>query len=375
MDSRRVFTVDEKHLKKSLQYNKWMNSLLLSILVGIILLGGISSGDAQSEVTIIAKTDKTVYFEGDKVTVSGNIKNFDPEIHSAIDVTYRVTDPEGSIVSLGQTRPTSNGSFTFGFDIGGGFFQQNGNYPVHLFFESAKKEISFSFKKESPSPLPEKNTINPDQKIITITMDGPSIFYLNVPNQIIRALVEIQNYSPSDGKHYMKVIHLPTEKVLKNSEIYPKSSGNDLWSVQIAYPLLETDLKFGSQALTGEFEINISSEFDPLTANTLFLILESRSSPSFDKNQESVIPEWIRNNAKWWVQGGISDSEFVSGIQYLIKEEIMIIPDTKATQTSSPKTIPEWVKNNADWWSQGLISDDDFVKGIQYLIANGIMIV
>ena len=126
--------------------------------------------------------------------------------------------------------------------------------------------------------------------------------------------------------------------------------------------------------MTGEFEINISSEFDPLTARTSFLILESRSSQSFE-SQESVIPEWIRNNAKWWVQGGISDSEFVSGIQFLIKEEIMIIPDTKGTQTSNPKTIPEWVKNNADWWSQGLISDDDFVKGIQYLIVNGIIIV
>ena len=353
-----------------------MNPFLLSILVGVILLGSISTGYAQSEVTIIAKTDKTVYFEGDKVTVSGNIKNFDPEIHSAIDVTFRVTDPEGSIVSLGQTRPTSNGSFTFNFDIGGGFFQQNGNYPIHLFFESAKKEISFSYKKESPQiQKKRKNTVNPDQKIITITMDGPSIFYLNAPNQIIRALVEIQNYSPSDGKNYMKVVHLPTEKVLKNSEIYPRSSGNDLWSVQIAYPLLDTDLKFGNQALTGEFEINISSEFDPLTASTSFLVLESRSSPSFDNNQESVIPDWIRNNAKWWVQGGISDSEFISGIQYLIKEEVMIIPDTKTTQTSAPKIIPEWVKNNADWWSQGLISDDDFVKGIQYLIANGIMIV
>ncbi|MFB5606665.1 MAG: hypothetical protein ACE5RG_01035, partial [Candidatus Nitrosomaritimum yanchengensis] len=82
---------------------------------------------------------------------------------------------------------------------------------------------------------------------------------------------------------------------------------------------------------------------------------------------------WIRNNAKWWVQGGISDTEFISGIQYLIKEEIMIIPDTKTAQNSAPKSIPEWVKNNADWWSQGLISDDDFVKGIQFLIANRII--
>jgi len=32
-----------------------------------------------------------------------------------------------------------------------------------------------------------------------------------------------------------------------------------------------------------------------------------------------VIPEWIKNNAKWWVDGQISDEGFISGIQYLIK--------------------------------------------------------
>lgn len=352
-----------------------MNPLfLLSILVGIIILSSAYTVNAQSEISIDAKTDKTSYYDGDKVTVSGNVKNFESDIHSAIDITFRVTDPEGNIVSLGQTRPTSNGSFSFDFDVGGGFFQQTGNYPIHLFFESTKKEISFSYKKgDAEPPLPKTNSLNSDRKIITITMDDPSIFYLNTPNQIIRALVEIQNYSPSDGKHFMKVIHTPTNKVLKNSEIYPKGIGNDIWAVQIAYPLLDSDLKFGDQAFTGEFEIHVSSEFDAQTANTSFLILESRSIPSFETNQEFIIPEWIRNNAKWWVQGGISDMEFISGIQYLIQQEIMTIPETDQTAEGSSKNIPSWIKNNADWWSQGLISDDDFVKGIQFLIANRII--
>ena len=72
--------------------------------------------------------------------------------------------------------------------------------------------------------------------IITVQMDGPSIFYLNESNQIIRASVEIQNYTPSDGIYFMKVTHLQTKKVMKDFEIYPKQSGNEMWSVQIAYP-------------------------------------------------------------------------------------------------------------------------------------------
>ena len=35
--------------------------------------------------------------------------------------------------------------------------------------------------------------------------------------------------------------------------------------------------------------------------------------------------------------------------------------------------IPTWVKNNAGWWADGQIGDSDFVSGIQYLITEGIM--
>ena len=84
------------------------------------------------------------------------------------------------------------------------------------------------------------------------------------------------------------------------------------------------------------------------------------------------IPYWVRGNARLWAQGAIEDSDFVFGIQYLIKERIMTIPENVKI-TSGSKEIPFWIKNNADWWSQGLISDHDFVKGIQFLIETGIM--
>ena len=35
--------------------------------------------------------------------------------------------------------------------------------------------------------------------------------------------------------------------------------------------------------------------------------------------------------------------------------------------------IPSWVKQNAGWWADGAIADSDFVSGIQYLITKGIM--
>lgn len=35
------------------------------------------------------------------------------------------------------------------------------------------------------------------------------------------------------------------------------------------------------------------------------------------------IPDWIRNNAKWWSEGTISDQDYINGLQYLIKEGIL----------------------------------------------------
>ena len=84
------------------------------------------------------------------------------------------------------------------------------------------------------------------------------------------------------------------------------------------------------------------------------------------------IPSWIKNNAKWWSEGQIGDSEFVQGVQYLIKHEIMKIPQTQSDSSLSHQ-IPSWVKTSAGWWASGQISDNDFVKGIQYLVNSGII--
>jgi len=87
-----------------------------------------------------------------------------------------------------------------------------------------------------------------------------------------------------------------------------------------------------------------------------------------------LVPEWIKNTAKWWSEDQIDDSDFVGGIQYMIKEEIINVPDlpAQASQTSKEK-VPDWVRNNAGWWADGLISEDDFVNGIKWLVENGIV--
>ena len=97
------------------------------------------------------------------------------------------------------------------------------------------------------------------------------------------------------------------------------------------------------------------------------------SAPSTNQNtQDFVIPGWIKNNAKWWSEGQIGDSDMIKGLQYLISDGIIVIPPTVPSSSASQQ-IPSWIKNNAKWWSEGQIGDSDFVKGIQYMISNGIV--
>ncbi len=43
------------------------------------------------------------------------------------------------------------------------------------------------------------------------------------------------------------------------------------------------------------------------------------------------------------------------------------------TASAANSTIPEWIKNNAKWWSEGSISESDYITSLEYLITNGII--
>ena len=86
------------------------------------------------------------------------------------------------------------------------------------------------------------------------------------------------------------------------------------------------------------------------------------------------IPNWVKNNAGWWSNGEIPDSAFIDGIEFLIKEKIVVVPITESEEQTE-SNIPNWVKNNAGWWSNGEIDDKTFASGIEYLIKVGLIVV
>lgn len=95
------------------------------------------------------------------------------------------------------------------------------------------------------------------------------------------------------------------------------------------------------------------------------------------------IPKWIKNNAGWWASDEIDDGAFLTGISYMVSNNILEIPEPEKTESNYDKVldsdvsqeIPSWIKNNAGWWADGIIDDEDFATGIQYLIKTGIIVV
>jgi len=94
-----------------------------------------------------------------------------------------------------------------------------------------------------------------------------------------------------------------------------------------------------------------------------------------ETQQNASIPEWIKNNAKWWSLTQISDQDFAKGIEYLVQRGIIQVPENQSSEGASESELPSWLRKNAGWWSQGLLADDEFFKSIQWLIDNGFITV
>ena len=114
---------------------------------------------------------------------------------------------------------------------------------------------------------------------------------------------------------------------------------------------------------------NLSVFFGIFLVSMLFV----PPSMSTSAAQNSEIPTWIKNNAGWWAEDKIDDPSFLQGIQFLIKEGIMVIPSTETSGSSDSQKIPVWIKNNAGWWAEDKISEIEFVNAIVYLINTGII--
>lgn len=90
-----------------------------------------------------------------------------------------------------------------------------------------------------------------------------------------------------------------------------------------------------------------------------------------------AIPNWIKTDAELWSNGSITDKDFATAVGWLIQHKIISVNiPTNSDGTISVNDnlhIPKWIKDDAFWWSQGTIEDSDFMSAIEYMINQKII--
>jgi len=206
----------------------------------------------------------------------------------------------------------------------------------------------------------------PDSKIDYSYSDKQHIIINPLQSEFASQLVSQKN-----GVFFLEEIK-PSET---DDGLFSKSIGNRLNNPAIANSGIKVTyrgINTNELAVTfPENEITISGSLkDKTKAGIVWLY--AFAEPIQNKEFDSIIPHWIKNNAAWWSNGIITDSEFLTAIEFLIENDIIKIQGIIKNSESS-EVIPLWIRNNAEWWSSGLISDDNFISGIKYLIEVGII--
>jgi len=92
----------------------------------------------------------------------------------------------------------------------------------------------------------------------------------------------------------------------------------------------------------------------------------------FDYKKQNIgnIPEWVKDTTNWWTLTKISDQDFLNSVEYMIKNNIIEIPEDRTFENEEELKMISWIRNNLGIWSQNESSDDEFFKSAQWLIKN-----
>ncbi|MEK0366483.1 MAG: hypothetical protein QQN45_00950, partial [Nitrosopumilus sp.] len=80
--------------------------------------------------------------------------------------------------------------------------------------------------------------------------------------------------------------------------------------------------------------------------------------------EEGLIPAWIKSTASFWVEGDISDSEFITALQFLVKEGILVIPSEQNEKIDVVQLSVKELKDQAISWNyEDILRDEDYYIG------------
>jgi len=141
---------------------KLWGKFFLAVLTFSLLSYGIS-GAAYAAVEPLSVITEEFYAEGNIITISGFVKNFDAsDPQKKMDVTIVITAPNGNLVTVLQISPSSDGNYSDSFTAGG-MINAEGDYTVKAKWGAQSNHTMFKYGGSSGAPVVEEETPEPTQ--------------------------------------------------------------------------------------------------------------------------------------------------------------------------------------------------------------------
>ena len=314
-------------------------------------------------------TNKSLYYEGDTMYISGNVSS---DLDTP-EVTIVIFNPaKSTFVTLGSVTANSDGSFSATLQVGGPTWTTFGIYPIQVTSEGSSMEKSIEYR--APLTSTSESTLEPS---LEPTPESP-LFSEPIPESIPKPSstfttlkLQIPNFPSLDKSPQYYIDRYNTETEYKSwfDSQFPFNSIDDVVGYKLTslggFPSLDKSPQYYIDRYNTETEYKswFDSQFPEIS---IYNILGYEDPVS--------VPDWIRNNAERWASGAISDSTFVTGIEFMLENNIIMISNIHSGDVSDDE-IPNWIRNNAHWWSQDLISEYEFVNSLKFLIQEGIIII
>jgi hypothetical protein len=249
--------------------------------------------------------------------ISGNV-DVDPAIPTII---IQIITPSGSgLAHIDSIIPKTDGTFTKTIHTGGPTWNENGEYIIKISY-GGHLEKSINYENTSSSSQSSSSQSNP-----------------------LPPLPEQKSDISSDNVSDVSFTENPKMRIL-------------------GFPAFDKSPQYYIDRYNTEPQYR--SWFDSqFPEKTIYDVL------GFSTN----IPDWIKIYAKNWATGEISDSEFMTGLDFMLQNKIIVIPNIDYAH-STFDNVPSWFRSISHWWANDLISQQEFINSIKFLIQNDIILI
>ena len=135
---------------------------MIFALFGILITSvGVSPIFAENG-TIDVSTDKSIYSDGDIMTISGEIKNMVP----GDQLSILIQSPNGNLVALDQLTVSLDNQFSTEIKLGGKLMKTEGTYTIKVQYREQSATTSFDFGGVENSPTNELDKVIVEDNLV-----------------------------------------------------------------------------------------------------------------------------------------------------------------------------------------------------------------